>query len=325
MKSSYNYFIDSDLNPFGMLSKSYESGYRFGFNGFEKDDEIKGNGNSFDMGERLYDPRIGRALTPDPLMNQNATWSPYTFAIDNPIVFVDEKGEWPGIAFMYFEGEIGSGLGYGLNYIEQSGIAWDKVGKTHFTLTSALYIINQNLEEGSANPQYLLGISAGLSGGFTYNWSKNTFLEFLGSNTSSFSIPTSKPNIRAKLGVGLGFNSESISFTLGLQAGFKFSTISTSVKQSISLTSEEAEKVNNSTDVINESWILNNQTQILDKEGKIIGYKATVATRNTKGDLIDTGIEVFSGTINNDGEIESSGVWSSKSYQSEATEVEKEE
>ncbi len=30
--------------------------YRYGFNGMEKDDELKGNGNSYDFGARIYDP-----------------------------------------------------------------------------------------------------------------------------------------------------------------------------------------------------------------------------------------------------------------------------
>lgn len=34
---------------------SFSKVYRYGFNGYEKDDEIKGSGNSYDMGARLYD------------------------------------------------------------------------------------------------------------------------------------------------------------------------------------------------------------------------------------------------------------------------------
>jgi len=32
-------------------------GYRYGFNGHEKDDEIKGSGNSLNFGARILDPR----------------------------------------------------------------------------------------------------------------------------------------------------------------------------------------------------------------------------------------------------------------------------
>ncbi|MFK7059864.1 hypothetical protein V3Q90_06970 [Flavobacterium oreochromis] len=50
--------------PFGSLvpnrhGSSKPNGYRYGFNGKE-DDQIKGEGNSYDFGARIYDPRIGR-------------------------------------------------------------------------------------------------------------------------------------------------------------------------------------------------------------------------------------------------------------------------
>ncbi|GGD36603.1 hypothetical protein GCM10011343_28070 [Flavobacterium orientale] len=41
--------------------------YRYGFNGMEKDDEIKGEGNSYDFGARMLDPRVGRWFAPDPI------------------------------------------------------------------------------------------------------------------------------------------------------------------------------------------------------------------------------------------------------------------
>ncbi|GAB4260453.1 MAG: hypothetical protein Kow0079_17360 [Vicingaceae bacterium] len=70
MKSTCNDFIDSDLNPFGMLSKSYESGYRFGFQGQERDDEIKGEGNLINNKFRMHDPRLGRFFSVDPLFTK---------------------------------------------------------------------------------------------------------------------------------------------------------------------------------------------------------------------------------------------------------------
>ncbi len=48
--------------PFGMVMPNRNGSsdsYRYGFNGMEKDDEIKGNGNSYDFGARIYDPRVG--------------------------------------------------------------------------------------------------------------------------------------------------------------------------------------------------------------------------------------------------------------------------
>ena len=67
--------------------------YRFGFNGQEKDDEVKGEGNSLDFGARIYDSRLGRWLSLDPLMAKYPSMSPYNFCANNPIKFVDYDGK----------------------------------------------------------------------------------------------------------------------------------------------------------------------------------------------------------------------------------------
>jgi RHS repeat-associated protein len=67
--------------------------YRYGFNGKEKDDEVSGNGNSYDYGFRIYDARLGRCLSTDPKYKKYPDISPYTFAENNPILFIDPDGE----------------------------------------------------------------------------------------------------------------------------------------------------------------------------------------------------------------------------------------
>lgn len=67
--------------------------YRYGFGGHEKDDELKGSGNSYDMGARLYDPRIGRTPTIDPKFKLFPNLSPYSYAGNNPIFFIDPDGQ----------------------------------------------------------------------------------------------------------------------------------------------------------------------------------------------------------------------------------------
>jgi RHS repeat-associated protein len=69
------------------------AGYRFGFNGKEKDDEINVDGGSYDFGARIYDGRLGRWLTVDPFANKNPSFSPYHYFINNPITFVDPDGK----------------------------------------------------------------------------------------------------------------------------------------------------------------------------------------------------------------------------------------
>lgn len=82
----------SDYLPFGMLMpgrNSNSADYDFGFNGMRKDNEIKGIGNSLDFGARIYDPRIGRWLSVDPLESKYPYLSPFTFGNNNPIFFID--------------------------------------------------------------------------------------------------------------------------------------------------------------------------------------------------------------------------------------------
>ncbi len=80
---------------FRHFSSSEHTGYRFGFNGMEKDDEVKGNGNSLDFGARIYDPRIGRWLSTDPLQAKYPSLSPYNISFNNPIQYMDPDGRDP--------------------------------------------------------------------------------------------------------------------------------------------------------------------------------------------------------------------------------------
>jgi hypothetical protein len=82
-----------DYYPFGMLQpdRRYSLGtYRYGFNGQEKSDEIKGEGNSYTAMFWKYDPRIGRRwnLDPEPItdISQYATFN------NSPILYSDVLG-----------------------------------------------------------------------------------------------------------------------------------------------------------------------------------------------------------------------------------------
>lgn len=77
-----------------MPHRSYAStaNYRFGFNGKENDNESKGLGNQQDYGMRIYDPRLGRFLSIDPLSYKYQSLTPYQFASNRAIDGIDLDG-----------------------------------------------------------------------------------------------------------------------------------------------------------------------------------------------------------------------------------------
>ena len=69
--------------------------YRYGFNGKENDNEVKGTGNQQDYGKRIYDPRLGKFLSVDPMANSYPFYSPYQFAGNDVIRCIDLEGGEP--------------------------------------------------------------------------------------------------------------------------------------------------------------------------------------------------------------------------------------
>ena len=116
--------------PFGMIRPNAQNlvsaeGYRFGFNGMEMVDEVKGFGNHVDFGARGYDVRIGKWFSPDKFALKYTSWSPYNFAVGNPNLVIDPDGNdiyiyyvsadktWKGMF-----GHTALGQGYGENQIK---------------------------------------------------------------------------------------------------------------------------------------------------------------------------------------------------------------
>jgi len=144
----------TDYYAFGspMPGRQFSSNsYRYGFNGKEKDDEVKGNGNSYDFGARIYDPRIGRWLSCDPWKDKYPSVSPYNYVENNPLIFKDPTGKGPTFAVQ---------LNYG------TGADSKKVISGHIVITSTIY-----LYPGSANEtnRAVTDVAVAASGG-SWNW-----------------------------------------------------------------------------------------------------------------------------------------------------------
>ncbi|MBK9421757.1 MAG: hypothetical protein IPN44_12020 [Flavobacteriales bacterium] len=90
LKTAQGYEAGGSLLP----GRNYSSSsYAYGFNGMRKDDEVYGaTGTSYDFGARMYDPRIMRWMSLDPLAAQSPDKSPYNFVSNNPISRVDKDG-----------------------------------------------------------------------------------------------------------------------------------------------------------------------------------------------------------------------------------------
>ncbi len=84
----------SDYFPFGMVVPGRTGGtdYRYGFQGQEKDDEVKGSGNAINYKFRMHDPRVGRFFAVDPLAREYPHNSVYAFSENRVIDGVELEG-----------------------------------------------------------------------------------------------------------------------------------------------------------------------------------------------------------------------------------------
>jgi len=67
-------------------------GYKYGYQGQEMDNEIKGVGNSINYKYRMHDPRLGRFFAIDPLFRKYAYNSPYAFSENRVIDGIELEG-----------------------------------------------------------------------------------------------------------------------------------------------------------------------------------------------------------------------------------------
>ncbi len=89
--------------------------YRYGFQGQEKDDELKGEGNSLNYTFRMHDPRVGRFFAIDPMTRSYPWNSPYAFSENRVIDGIDLEGKeftraLPPVGFSWLFGNTVKGL-----------------------------------------------------------------------------------------------------------------------------------------------------------------------------------------------------------------------
>lgn len=205
----------SDYYPFGMQMPGRHmtnaTGYRYGFQGQEVDDEIKGEGNSVNYKYRMHDPRIGRFFAIDPLTSKYPYYSPYSFSGNRVIDMIELEGLEPaetGLNFSMkvnlsnFKGKSGSSLSFSAGgYIKKGGLQWgsnysltlssNELGTSGFGKNIVFGSISQSLTlgSGSGNPlplQTFNGLSStSISNSYKYSFTiAQNFVLSSGSSTT---------------------------------------------------------------------------------------------------------------------------------------------
>ena len=92
------YLFLTDYYPFGypISFRTHSTGYRYGFNGQEGDNEIYGDNLNYAFQYRMYDARIGRFWSVDPLRSDYPWNSTYAFAENKPIKYIELEGKETG-------------------------------------------------------------------------------------------------------------------------------------------------------------------------------------------------------------------------------------
>ncbi|MDQ1094929.1 MULTISPECIES: RHS repeat-associated core domain-containing protein [Chryseobacterium] len=84
---------ENNYYPFGLKHEGYNGltgnpSYQYKYNG----KELQAETGMYDYGARFYMPDIGRWGVVDPLAETSRRWSTYTYAYNNPTMFVDPDG-----------------------------------------------------------------------------------------------------------------------------------------------------------------------------------------------------------------------------------------
>jgi RHS repeat-associated protein len=159
-----------------LMGRNGQSGnYRYGFNGKEMDNDMRGGtGATYDYGFRIYDSRIAKFLSVDPLTKSYPWYTPYQFAGNMPIAAIDLDG---AEVFMSIHGGrltvptplLALGPTVGINI----GIMGDFEGSGNIGL-----YIDPHLGIG-------IGMEIGVTTlGFGFNWQANSMDDLKGWDTS---------------------------------------------------------------------------------------------------------------------------------------------
>ena len=86
-----NWYEYMPLDKFLMVQSNHEYNNPYKYNGKELDEAT----GLYYYGARYYDPKSSVCLSVDPLAEKMPSWSPYAYAFENPMRFIDPDGRMP--------------------------------------------------------------------------------------------------------------------------------------------------------------------------------------------------------------------------------------
>ncbi|MCF8374277.1 MAG: hypothetical protein K9H64_21830 [Bacteroidales bacterium] len=142
--------------------------YRFGFQGQEKDDEVKGAGNSINYKYRMHDPRIGRFFAVDPLTAKYPFYSPYAFSGNRVIDCIELEGLEPEGYQHRLKGTMEIGMSFGLqiqgevDFLGSIGLKLQGLSMEGNTTYNFEYLVEDEIlniysDSESKNVEYAIG------------------------------------------------------------------------------------------------------------------------------------------------------------------------